>query len=497
MPAPAHPSAAAPDSPESRWAWRAWLQRHRGGLLMFAAFALFLVYGSCRQRYIWGVDSFGYYELGKVISEGRITLPLHFESVHKSPLTPWGFLVREQGVPTPSYPPGFPLLLALGHLVRAPLWVTPAIGVLSCALLLRLLRRRTSEAVALLLTAAWALMPLTVYGSTMLMSDLVAATTLMGGLLAWQQGRLGLAAWIFSFSFAVRPTNVLFFVPLLLVLPRDRTSVRFLLHFIVPCAIYAVYNTLLYGRPWRTGYGNIMVGMEARIFPEFFAFFLRTTWELLTPIVIGFAALAFVRPSRERFFLLAWWLTFVGFYSFWAGGGADRWWWARFILPGMAGLFLLAGDGCEWARQWMGKTFPHARWVAVLPLLLIAVLPFAYLRDARNRPEIWRRDTGLPNHLLVEKVCATVPEGSLIGTLEHASSFYLYSSLVPFVCIDPAASELVDEALRHGRRVFVLPEPWHVDHPEVRELLTRFSATEAGKFDTPWAGQTLYELKLR
>jgi len=495
-------NSASPSAEDARSAdptphWRAWLTGHRGSLLVLAAFALFLVYGSCRQRYIWGVDSFGYYELGKVISEGRITLPLHLESSHKSPLTPWGFLVREQGVPTPSYPPGFPLLLALGHLVGAPLWVTPAVGVLSCALLLQLLRRRTSESVALILTAAWALMPLTVYGSTMLMSDLVAATALMGGLLAWQHGRLGLAAWVFSFGFAVRPTNVLFFAPFLLVLPRDRASVRFLLHFIVPCAIYATYNTLLYGRPWRTGYGNVFVGMEARIFPEFFAFFLKTTWDLLTPIVLGLGALALFRPSRERLFFLAWPLTFIVFYSFWAGGGADRWWWARFILPGMAGFFLLAGDGCEQARRWIGQKWPASRWAAVLPVVLIAALPFAYAVDGKNKPEIWRRDTGLPNRLLVDQVRAAIPEGSLIGTLEHASSFYLYSALVPFVCIDPEASELVEDALRQGRHVYVLPEPWHLDHPEVRELLTRFSATESGKFDTPWRGQTLYELKAR
>jgi hypothetical protein len=337
-------------------------------------------------------------------------------------------------------------------------------------------------------------MPLTVYGSTMLMSDLAATTTLLAGFLAWRRGRPMAAAWLFGLGILVRPTNVLFFAPFLLVLPRDRATFRLLLHLAVPCALYALYNHLLYGAPWRTGYTNVGGQLSAAVVPEFAAFFFSITWTLLTPVLLGLAGLALARPTRERIFLLLWPLVFIAFYSFWSAGGADKWWWARFILPGYPALFLLAADGAETARRWLAS---FGRGWSVLPWLLLAVLPVQFLRFGIAQPDLWIRTTGAPNRELVEQLAATLPPGALIGSLEHASSLYLYTPFTPFVSVQHQAPQLVDDALRQGRRVFLLPEPWNEEHPRIRTLLDRFAHREVGRFHTPWRDQKLYELTLR
>lgn len=477
------------------WPAPRWLTPElRERILFWSGVALLLIYGAFRQRFIWGVDSFGYFQLGKLFSEGRVCLPLDFATEAKAALAPWGFRIDALGRAIPEYPPGFPLLLALGHLFKAPLWVTPAIGVVSCWLVFQLVRERASEPTAWLLTAAWAVMPLTVFGSTMLMSDLAATTTLLAGFYAWRRQRIAAAAWLFGLSFMVRPTNVLFFAPFLLVLPRDRSTLRLILHLIAPCALYALYNHLLYGAPWRTGYENVSGQLLLSVVPRFGAFFLAITWTLLTPILIGLAAAAFMRPTRERFFLLLWPLVFIAFYSFWAAGGSDKWWWARFILPGYPALFLLAADGAELARQ---RLAAFGRWATVLPWVLLAVLPGQFVRFGTAQDDLWLQTTGRPNHELVRQVAAVLPPGALVGSLEHASSFYLYTRATPFVSVQQGAPQLIDDALQQGRRVFLLPEPWNEDHPRIRAILDRFASREAGRFHTPWPNQRLLELSRR
>lgn len=489
-------SPHCPDAAAS--GWRAWLSGQRSRLLFVAFFALFLVYGSFRQRYIWGVDSFGYFQLGKLFSEGRVFLPLPYASPHATALVPWGFtLVPGTEHARPDYPPGFPLLLGIGHWLGAPLWVTPFCGMLSGVLLLGLLRTRVSEAVALLMTAAWAVMPLTVYGSTMVMSDLVAATTLLGGLWAFRRGRPALAGWLFVLSVAVRPTDALFLLPFSLTLRAERATLRLFVHLAVAGLLYAAYNTALFGAPWRTGYGNVWGSMSPKVFPEFAGFFLATTWKLLTPVVILFAAVALLRPSRERAFLALWPLTLIVFYSFWESGGADKWWWLRFILPGLPMVFLLAAEGCELSREWLAARVGRPTVWRVATLVVLALPPFFYLRFGLSQDDLWKRDIGRVNYDMVLRVEADLPPGALVGTLEHASSLALYTQLTPFVPVDPRAADLVAEALEQGRRVFLLPEPWQRENPYVASIFRRFAAREVARYDSPWHDLVLYELSRR
>ncbi|MBI3886893.1 MAG: hypothetical protein HY302_14365 [Opitutae bacterium] len=474
--------------------------RLRENLVLAACLALFLIYGSFRQRYVWGVDSYGYYQLGKLFSEGRLFLPVEWSGSARAALVPLGFSLAGGGLhAVPNYPPGFPLLVALGQLVRAPMWVTPFLGVVSCLVLFALLRDRVREGTTWLFTLAWAFMPLTVYGSTLMMSDLVAATTLMGGLLSYRRGHVAAAAWIFGLSIAVRPTNLLFFAPFALVLRPDRRTLLLALHLAAPCALYGWYNSHLYGAPWRTGYGDVWGNLRPEFFPAHFAFYLTAGVAILSPLIAALAVCGLVPWTREKLFLALWPGTLVVFYSFWAGGGIDRWWWARFILPGLGAVFLLAAGGFETAGRWFERWWPGARAGLARMALGIAVfsLPLYYVHYGRSQNDLWQRDTGSIYYEVVRRVGLIAPPGSLVGSVELTSTFRLYSGQIPFVPIEATAPDLIGQALAQGRRVYLIPEPWNATHPVILEIERRFQAREIARFDFIWNGLPVLELSAR
>jgi hypothetical protein len=464
-----------------------------------ACLALFVVYASHRQRYIWGVDSFGYYELGRLLSRGEIYLATAYPPAEHPSLIPLGFSLQKAQYAGPNYPPGFPAFLAIGHWLHGPFFVTPFLGVVSCVLLFSLLLRRVRPGSAFLLTLAWAFMPLTVFGSTMVMSDLVAGTVLLGAQLAFQHRRIAVTAWLLGLAIAVRPTNTLFLVPFAFLLRADRTTLRLILHLIAPCALYGAYNHCLYGAPWRTGYGDVFTGFEFALIPSHVRFYATTTLMVLSPVIVFLAFFGLFPWNREKIFLLTWPLGLTLFYAAWVGGNIDWWWWVRFLLPAYPALFLLAGDGFEKLRTRCERAESRRSRItatATLAAVLLAV-PVYYIWYGLRQGDVWRRDTGAIYHRVVERVHPVAPTGSLVGSVEFVSCFRLYSALTPFVSIHPDAPELISRTLREGRPVFLLVEPWNKDEPAVRTALERFQTHEVDRYDFIWGGLPLYELSLR
>lgn len=493
---PSSASAAASSSASrflARFSPPSWLLKNARQFAFLACVALFFIYAAFRQRYVFGVDSYGYYQLGWNIAHGTVYLHTPLPAAGQPSLIPFGFSLNYADRVVPNYPPGFPLLISIGHLLRMPMLVTPFLGVVSCAILYRLLRARASTSTAWLLVVAWAFMPLTVFGSTMMMSDLVATTTLLAALLAWRTQRIVATAWLLGLSFAVRPTNVLFMFPFMFEMRRDRASWKLLLHLVAPCALYALYNHLLYGAPWKTGYGNILADLRPQLFPSHAAFYLRMTPLLLSP-VIPLLALVGLRPwTREKAFLVVWPVVFILFFANWAGGGIDRWWWVRFILPGLPAVYLLAADGLEALRS----RIVRPALLAALIVALLAVPVYSIVYGVKQN-DLWVRDTGAPNTEVARLVEKAVPPGSLIGTLELAASFSLYTStVIPFVHVTPDSPELVEKALASGRHVYLLVEPWNTDNGTVLELFRRFQAREITRYDRLWQGLPLHELTPR
>ncbi len=454
-----------------------------------AAGALFAIYAMFRQRAIWGADSYGYFELGRLFSEGSVHLPLAFSAKEFPAVVPPGFSVDAQGLVVPGYPPGFPLLLAVGHLLGAPMLLTPLLGVVSCWLLYQLLRDRLATPAAAAFALAWAFMPLSVLGGTMVMSDGVAATVLLGALLAHARGKMAACGWLLGLAIAVRPTNALFLAPFALLVRADRAHARLAVHLTLAGTAYAAYNTWLYGAPWRTGYGDVASGLQLALLPSHLAFYFRESWSVLSPVIVLLAAAGLVAPDRRRIALMLWPLILALFYACWDAGGTDRWWWTRFLMPGHPLLFLLAAEGFLRVRSWW-----PGRLAGTVLLAAVALLPVYYVAFGLGRRDLWQRDTGLVNREMVARVAKVAPAGSLVGTLEHASTCLLETELVPFTPLDGSAPRLVTKALGEGRRVFLLLEPWNAGDANVRLLLERHHGREIARYPELWGGLPLYEL---
>ena len=137
------------------------LRRHGITVLLVALLAgSFTAYAVCAQRYIGAVDWYGYYQEGMLFKAGRTTLPTELPAAEFPSIVPLGFSVNAQGAVVAQYPPGFPVLLALGGFLGLECYVAPLIGAASCLLLFLLIADLTGDrATALLYAFAVGLLP--------------------------------------------------------------------------------------------------------------------------------------------------------------------------------------------------------------------------------------------------------------------------------------------------------------------------------------------------
>jgi hypothetical protein len=456
---------------------------------------IFAMYGTIRQRYVGATDWYGYYQEGQLLKTGRVFLPTELPPAQYPAIVPFGYgIVGGKGVP--QYPPGYPLLLAAGGFVGLAFFVTPLVGLVSCGLMFLLIRDLTDRWVAAAFTLAWAFFPIVIYGSASVMSDLVAATALLGAYYAYRRGLLVLSAWVLGFSFSVRPTNVLFLAVLLLPLARDRRLIRYGLYLLGPALLYGFYNYTIFGRPWRTGYDDIRTFLTSTVFLEHIGFYLGQTLLQCTPLLIVLAWWGLRPWSREKLFYVLWSATFFFFYCFWFFG-RGRWWWVRFLLPGYPPIFLLAAMGFSRIRDRLISQAPGLGWrswrVTALFASIALLLPAWGIIFTWNQHDIWKRDKGHDYYEITQRVAALVPPDSFVGSVEFAGSFRLYTSLTGFVSVYEHVPELVTEAFRQHRHVYILVEPWNQGDRAVKEAIARFSGEKIQEIPF-WGGLPLYEL---
>ena len=458
---------------------------------------IFLVYATYRQRYIGATDFYGYYQQAELLKHGHVFLATELPAEQFPAIVPFGYVLMGSHV-VPQYTPGFPLLLALGSFAGLTYFVTPVIGLVSCLLIFFLIRDFTDRRVAAVFTLAWAFLPIVVFGSTMLMSDLVAATAIMGAYFAYRRGQLLLSAWVLGFSFAVRPTNVLFFVVFLIPLARDRRLIRYGLYLVAPVALYAVYNYFIYGNPLRTGYSDIRTDLTSEVFTQHFGFYLWYTLAQFTPVILVLAVWGLRPFSLEKLFQVLWFAVFLFFYCFWRSGG-DRWWWTRFLLPGYPPLFLFGAIGFarlrdQWRSRAVNSAGPDRR--VILLFAAVAVLPVWQVAFGRSQHDLWNYNKGHSYHDVVLDVAAKVPARSFVGSIEFSGAFNTYTSLTGFISAYDNAPDVVREAFRQKREVYVLIEPWNLTHPDVLRLLKQFSIEQVAEISEPaWSHMPLYRLR--
>jgi hypothetical protein len=179
----------------------------------------------------------------------------------------------------------------------------------------------------------------------------------------------------------VRPTNGLYcliFLPLLLKETwKNKQWIKFGLFFAVPVSLYGIYNWLVYGLPWKTGYTDFSDHLLSSVFFNHLVFFLKEIIIQFTPFLVIFALLAIWKKTKHSLFYAGWFFIFLIFYSFWRSGG-DTWWWTRFLLPALPALFFLAAMGLKDLLTLIQSKWQPAKPVVNISLILLTGIIIFY-----------------------------------------------------------------------------------------------------------------------
>ncbi len=337
--------------------------------------------------YAGGSDPSGYLNSARLLSEGRFfteprILPgftaREFGEFSNVPL---GFVLREDGHLTPTYPVGYPLQL----LVLSGLGWSKAVKTLNVA---------TALAGGLVLfaycrmlgLAAWLSLggvvllwscPLFIFLSLQPMSDLSALTwsllVLYNALRVRESLRWGLfCGAAMGIAVLVRPTNILLAAPLLVALGfRFRSWLAVGLGGLPFAAFFCYYSWRLYGSPFVTGYGDVSGLFRKENLLHNLAHFSHWIPLLLSPLVLFALVAPGTAAGRRRGVVVpaVWVVVLIGLYAFYYHSG-ETWWYLRFILPAFPALILGTLVVLETGWREVGKRSVSA--TVVLALLLLA-----------------------------------------------------------------------------------------------------------------------------
>lgn len=342
--------------------------------------------------YAGGSDSSGYLNLAAQLLDGRLQMPLErapgLEDLPIGRFVPLGYVSRGEGMMVPTYPLGLPLLFAAAGFVMPLDWassLTSVLHLLAMILVTRSLARTLGASESWAWAAGWlaGLSPMTVFIGLQPMSDLPAAVWTTAALLlalkARATPRLALAAGAaVGMAVLLRPTNLLVIFPVLLVLVWAPGVGALWLGKLVylglgglPFAvILALYNTVQFGGPLTTGYGNPSSLFSAEWLGMTLMHYGRWLPLLLGPLVLLAVRFPFVRsvPLVARVTLSGWILLLTGVYALYACTH-EAWWYHRFVLPVFPSLAVASVLGAE---DLIRKLFSRWRYAAPLAGLVVA-----------------------------------------------------------------------------------------------------------------------------
>ncbi|MEZ5277833.1 MAG: glycosyltransferase family 39 protein [Opitutaceae bacterium] len=311
-----------------------------------------------------GADSSGYMNNARLLLQGRLQGDLRpipevpENAVPLNGFAPLGFRADPDSLNlVPTYPIGFPLLLAPFQAVFASRGGTLAVLVLlglAAPLLTWKLARRTglpaewAAFCAICLTTS-AVFQMHAYLPMTDVETLVVATSALIVLLRfdrspWNGVFLGA---LLAFGVLSRPANILLFLPVVVYLlqnPRRLIQSWTIVLGGLPGAVFQIWiNLRLYDRALTTGYGDFRAFFELERIPPALGFFFHQGLTLITPMALfGFLASPFV-IRRNLPILLApavLVLSYLLFYSSYYFA-SEYWWSLRFILPVFPAVIIL------------------------------------------------------------------------------------------------------------------------------------------------------------
>ena len=444
-----------------RWQWLCWLGFGLGLLWLASRFGL--VAG--------GSDSSGYLNSAKLMAAGtletRARIPAELASdVNILHFTPLGFWPSPRsGFLAPTYPSGLPLQLAFSRGLLGAHWgqsvlliglagVVPLL-VLWCAMELGLSAGTAWVGAAIVGTS-----PIFLFCAQQALSDGPAtAWCLLSAAAALAAQRTRFVAWglvcggAFSMAVLVRPSNVLMFPAVVLLLGHWKGVVAMGLGGVPGACWFGFYNHFLYGHPLRTGYADIQNAFETRWVGPSLALYAEWIPRMLSwvVVVLPLAALVSIR-SRGRIViaLVLWWVAFAGFYAAYSVTH-EVWWCLRFLLPAFPAVVLAALVGLDNIVQWMPARFrDRARVGLIAGLGAIALTSaVAWNRtlhvDVTGRLDLHYRAAGtwVRDH---------VPENAVVSCMVTSGALYYYTS-VATLRYDGVSADVADRYVQRIRQL--------------------------------------------
>lgn len=450
-------------------------------------------------------DASGYVAEARMLASGRLAIgePLaHQLALPDAPrlVSPLGFRpaadAHVTGRLVPTYPPGLPLLMApLTLLVgdAGPFLVVPLVGGLAVWLTFAIGRALGHPGAGLAASTLLATFPAFLFQLFQPMSDVpVAAAWLVSAYAALTRRPVvsGLAAGV---AVLVRPNLALDAIALALCAVASRLGVppastfqiarRWLAAFVPALALLAILDTVWYGAPWRSGYGEATdlfslahVGPNA----ERYARWLLDAGGLLCIPLLWALVRPPLDPGGSRLTTIAIVLAavvtvgaYLPYYVF------DQWHYLRFLLPAIA-LLLPLGTAAVFAT--CARRLSPAPGIVLATLAVVAQsawqLGVASDRDVFRLPLIERRYA-----LTADWLRARTPETAVIVCTQQSGSVALNASrsVLRWDLAPPNSLDQIVAAIEAtGRTAWILVESW-----EQPRFATQHGRTQFGALDWP------------
>lgn len=420
-------------------------------------------------------DSGGYLNSAKLLASHHLTaaprpvLPGPLPS-DLTPILPITFVASPDGRMAPTYPIGFPLIVAtvaqiipLAAAVPLTIWLEICLGVWITYLLAR--EFDLSVGWSWFAGAIIGLSPVYLFQALQPQSDGPALLWVSLAIyLAWTSARHPsralLAGLATALAVLIRPSNALCLLPLALCFwGQRRRALLWVLGGIPGAAFQFWVNHRLYGHGLSTGYGD-----AGEVSSGFGLRFALLTWQsyarwlpaFFTPLIGLSLAGPWIPtlPRRSRLVLGVWAGLFVLFYTFyWCT--YDNWYNMRFILPAAPALVILG----LWTTRWILARLPVPLWGRAAAVCVL--LAFSVRRSIQERVFYWMA----VNHVHAEASLWArdhLPANAVVVGRHITGSLFYYSDLAFLRTDTPLAqSPATYTALAQaGRPVYALTFHW-------------------------------------
>ena len=474
-----------------------------------------------------GSDSSGYLSEAVTLARGRWTQDRPLARRVPWPgadwtLAPLGWRKGlTPGIIAPTYPSGYPLVMAAAHVVagpRAMFWIVPALAALAVWCTFVLGRRTDGDLTGVFAAGLLATSPPFVFQTLQPMSDVPAT--------AWWTAAIALAAHgspaalvgsgvAAGAAVLTRPNLVpigaaigVFLIARDWGTPRDWRRVSAPLLFALPlaaaCVGVAWLQNHLYGSPILSGYGPAGQLYALEHATPNLQHYARWLSETETPLVLAglIAPIVFMRrrgstpippshaPSRPagfgatgdrermRLAVLGVAVILLVFASYLFYSPFDNWSFLRFLLPAYPMLFVLAVAAFRHAAASLG-----ARGAIALTSVVCAVILSAHVRTIRVTNALDIRSSEMRYEQVARFVADRVPGRAAVIALQHTGSIAYYAER-PTIRWNVLNRDWLDETIEflreRGYRPLILLDDW-----EERDFKARYAGESFGKLDWP------------